>query len=233
MASSVEALVAAAVADRQPQLEQLVREHVDRELARLVGALVEQELAVRRNGGPPPRDPAAAASQAAEDPSASGSPAPAAEPIEQPPSPATKVCRACGAAKPIEKFPPGRNTCRTCKTRRQRERERRQREAAKAARAAAGEAPHPAPRRDASRRTTRRPTPTTPRGRSRLVSASERDQAERARTQIAAARLNGVEYVERDGRRFVVLHLPGPEPRALTARVPVKPRAALGPPRVS
>jgi hypothetical protein len=104
--------------------------------------------------------------------------------------------------------------------------------ATRAAPATDGEEPHPAPLRDTSR-TTARPTPTTPRGRSKLVSASEREQAERAREQIEAARRNGVEYVERDGRRFVVLHLPGPEPRALTARVPAKPRAALGPPRVS
>ena len=93
-------VVAAAVRARRPELELLIREQVDAELARLI-ELVEAELQARRNGAP-------------------------AE-VEEPP-PGMRRCRHCGQVKPVAKFPEGRHTCRACKSRRARERQRREHE---------------------------------------------------------------------------------------------------------
>jgi hypothetical protein len=43
---------------------------------------------------------------------------------------------------------------------------------------------------------------------------------------VAAARANGVEYVERDGRTFTVLHLPPTSLDRSSTRVPIAPRQA-------
>lgn len=205
-------VVAAAVRSRRAELELLVREQVDAELARLVPELVEAELHARRNGGTPalpaadtpeevstaPGDPSRDRDLAAPD---------ARAPEEQEPPPATKVCRVCGETKPLAKFPPGRNTCRACK--RSRERERGQR--AKAA----DKEPAPAPRRAKG-------------GLRALRSVADRAAAEERRELLAELRANGVEHVESDGRTFTVLRLPGPEPRAATTRTPIVRHAPAG-----
>jgi hypothetical protein len=109
-------VVAAAVRQRTPELERLVRERVDAELTRLVPELVERELAVRRNGGAP--EPA---------------------PVESP-SAATRRCTVCGLEQSLQVFREGRSVCRACCNRQNREpiQRRREREAP------ADEKPHPA-----------------------------------------------------------------------------------------
>ena len=116
-------VVAAAVRSRRPELELLVREQVDAELARVIGELVEQELAARRNGGPV------------------GDASPPSPEVEGPP-PGTRRCTSCGETKPLAGFPLDakaregrRNVCAECRARRRRE--------VKAAKRAAAEEPHP------------------------------------------------------------------------------------------
>ena len=182
-------VVAAAVRARTPELELLVREQVDAELARLVPEIVERELAARRNGD--------------------GQAEPSAATVEEsaPPEPATKRCRACGEVKPLDAFPADkarpdgvRNECRECRNRRRRRERERQ---------AKDEQP--------SEPRWRPGTGLGPR-----TAKSELSDREARRELLAALRANGVTTELRDGREYVVLHLPGVEREPGGASGPVR-----------
>jgi hypothetical protein len=122
--SSLDELVALAVAERRGTIEELVRDRVrtavDVAVRELTLQELDRELELRRNGREPeaasetPPETAEAGSGARVDvevASVGGVLAEAAAATAEPsPSPATsaKVCRSCGEAKAIDAFPPGR-----------------------------------------------------------------------------------------------------------------------------
>jgi hypothetical protein len=116
-------------------------------------------------------------------------------------------CKTCGEVKPAGKYGPaelrkGKPACRSCRSRAYREYRSRRREREHAA-AGDSEEPHPVTTRTGSRSGARQ----IRRG-GHLLGPMEFAAAERRREAIEAARANGVEYVERDGRTFTLLHLP-------------------------
>src|SRR5262249_7965983 len=105
-AAGLEARVIALVQSHRPQLAELVRQAVDRELV----ALVDAELARRNGNGAAPK---LSAAKAQDDP-----------PGEQ------RRCKTCGETKPLDRFEAHRHQCRECRRDAVRARERRDKAAA-------------------------------------------------------------------------------------------------------
>jgi hypothetical protein len=131
-------VVAAAVEERRPELELLVRDLVDRELHRVAVELVAAELTARRNGtaAVDRTSPKSEANKreatnkreamSADRETATGEVASADVPASEPP-PAVKACRRCSEVKRLTAFPVEarandgrRNVCRACNARRHR-----------------------------------------------------------------------------------------------------------------
>jgi hypothetical protein len=198
MATTLDALVHAALSEREPELRELIRQVVDRDLDRLIREVVEQELELRRNG--------AGAELPVAPPEEGATPGP---PREERPPLGMKACLRCRESKPVESFPRDhrardgrRNVCTSCRSRRRAERK---------AAAADTEEPHPVRGR------------TTTSG--RLRSAAEQEQREQTRELLAKLRSNGTTTELIGGREFRVIRVPSFEDdRRGEDRVPIVPR---------
>ena len=196
------AIVAAAVRERQPELEDLIRQTVDVELERVVEELVARELERRRNGGPgvigtligePESDPV---DRSVDHDSGERRPL------------ATKRCRTCDETKPLEAFPPGRNVCKSCTARAARERRRAR------ARASSSSVDDDPVRRQC--------------GLGPLTAKSDVVGADDRRRLLAELRANGVEHELIDGREFTVLRLPDVELERASTKTPIARRTPTG-----
>jgi hypothetical protein len=118
--TTVEDLVAAALAQRREVIASIVHARVEA----LIDEIIEAELAGRANGG---SDTAAETA-----PQRHQRHAQTLERIAQRPNATVKRCSSCSETKALDQFPPGRNQCKRCRNRAGEEAKRRRRQAPEA-----------------------------------------------------------------------------------------------------